>query len=421
MLAAIKDKPHLPFLVGNVLLGFILLILVLMFFMAGSAEREMAMQSGQRLLVNLKTGEMEGEMHQLFPDELPEESMTPADGAMTEEGAPETTEAPATTQEPINAPAPVTDTSDPYAEFTAGLEETMAAAEKAPSDASVADIKPMTDEKKDEKHVPLFPRTVASLEPANQVFMQQTPHGMLPDRAPNDALPWMFYARKNELPEDVVKIAVAITDLGAHHRYGSAALALPLDTTLMFTNYSPDAPTWLESARNRGQEAWLQLPIEMNNYPAADPGPLGLITNLSQLEVKETLHKNLARLQAYTGVYFPPNDKFTRAGTLMQVVLNDLRARGILALVGDRDATRDFKQRYNDTVMPQALHIAPPYNKELLERTFSSVERKALEDKRMIVTISPTPLALDTLKTWLPSLAEKGIALVPLSALADES
>lgn len=412
MLAALKTMPRSHLLWGgaSVACALLAIIFYVIFTSSGGTERLRAAQDGQRLLVNLATGEIEGEMQQLFPDALPEEAPIADEGATDADKAEKRPDEQVQDADPEQA-------ADPYAEFTAGLEEQM---EETPPREDMNPAPSLAKQSAPEKNIPVFPRTVASLEAPNQVFMQNSEHGLLPDRGPNDTVAWKFYSRRSELPNDVIKLAVAITDLGAHHGYGSEAMTLPLDVSLMFTAYGPDALTWVESARNRGQEAWMQMPIEMQNYPANDPGPLGLLTTLSQEETLQRLHKNLARLQAYTGIYFPPEDNFTRQGALMQVVLNDVRARGLLALIGNRDTASDWAQRYRSIILPQTTHIAPPYNAELLKRNLESVERKAIKDGRLILTVEPTPLALSTLKEWLPTLTAKGIALVPLSAMMDQ-
>lgn len=419
-------RSHMAWLGAASLCGILAIVFYMLYISGGEAERARAVSEGQRLLVNLATGEIEGKMQQLFPDELPDDRPTAADGELDENGMPI-----ASAADPVDRPAPVKPKNDAdlYAEFTAGLEQTMHGEEPAPRE--VADEEEAANEEEGEentlaraaepkKQIPIFPRTVASLEPANQTYMQNSPSGMLPDRGPKDTMPWKFYARKTTAPADATKIAVAITDLGAHHAYGKEALTLPQDVTFIFTDYSPDAPTWLESARNRGHEAWLQLPVEMKNFPAADPGPMGLTTNLSQAETMQRLHQNLARLQAYVGVYFPTNDRFTKQGILMQVVLNDIRARGLLALIGNRETVADWAQKFRTTVLPRATHITPPYDAELLARNLESIERKVISDRSLILTVEPTPLALDALKKWLPTLQEKGITLVPLSAMVPQ-
>ncbi len=424
MLAALKQTPRNLLIIKlvNGLLGLLLVLFIVMFFMGGAGERMAAMENGQRIIVNVATGEMEGKMHQLFPDTTPQPVPEVTPEELSSETPMEQTEIPsdeASQMEEQATDVPATTEVDPYAQFVAELEQgDTAGGETSTSDNAEDDAPSLGRKKIVKKPVPIFPRTVASLTDANQMLLEQSGFGPLPKKGPNGETPAEYYARADSTPDDVPQIALAITGLGSNHKLGSVALELPVTTSLIFSPYAPDAATWLQSARNRGQETWLQLAVEPMNYPASDPGPIALLSELSGEDIQKRLQQNLAKLQAYSGVLFPANERFTRTGSRMQLVLGDLRERGLLALITNSETARDWNERFGDVVMPVQTHIAPPYTETSLKNTLKAIQLKAMNDKRVIVTVEPSPLAMKLLKEWVAGLQAEGIALVPLTAMA---
>ncbi|MBL8643287.1 MAG: divergent polysaccharide deacetylase family protein, partial [Rhodospirillaceae bacterium] len=91
-------------------------------------------------------------------------------------------------------------------------------------------------------------------------------------------------------PDSKVKLAIVVEGLGLNRTATEAALAkLPPVVTLAFSPYARDLKRLMERAKAKGHEVLIEVPMESKNFPAEDPGPLGLMTGLEAKDNQERL------------------------------------------------------------------------------------------------------------------------------------
>ena len=203
----------------------------------------------------------------------------------------------------------------------------------------------------------------------------------------------------------------------------AAIKQLPPGITLSFTPYSRKLNQWIALARVNGHEVMLDLPMEPTSYPDDDPGPQALLTALSARQNLDRLRWTLDRATGYVGVATTMGSRFTASEPHMSPILEELKARGLLFLdnrasedsVADRLAAeigvpRTVNDRSLDRV--QASRIA-------IDARLLQLENVARAQGFAVAMGRPYPVTIERLREWARGLQARGLALAPISALAD--
>ena len=218
----------------------------------------------------------------------------------------------------------------------------------------------------------------------------------------------------------VAKIAVVIDDLGLNRSNTRKTLALPGPLTLAFMTYAPSPVDLTRAARQAGHELLVHVPMQPSD-DSTDPGPKVLNGALDRTELLARLAWGLSRFDGYVGINNHMGSAFTRDAEGMRAVLDELKRRGLMFLdsrtiagsvagtlakeIGVAHATRDvFLDNRRDGAAIRAQ--------------LAKAEEIARETGSAVAIGHPYDATIQALGAWLPSLADKNIALVPISALA---
>ena len=85
----------------------------------------------------------------------------------------------------------------------------------------------------------------------------------------------------------------------------------------------------LNTARRKGVETMLHLPMEPKEYPKADPGPGALLTTMAPDELIDQLNKNLDALPTVKGVNNHMGSKMTALSAQMYQIFSVLKKRNL--------------------------------------------------------------------------------------------
>ncbi len=227
-------------------------------------------------------------------------------------------------------------------------------------------------------------------------------------------LPCEYYARPDKTPRDMPVIALLVTGLGINTPLSNAAVnTLPAEISLSFSPYSNSLQDWIARSNHYGHEAWLDVPMEFADYPASDPGPLGLLKKATEAENLERLKTTFATATGYVGLVAPKDEIFT-GYTMMEMMHHEIANRGLLLLL----RSRAYKA--------QADASSVLYSSRALVREKSSAEAlQSLKDLEAIAkdygfavgVIDASPSNFDTVNAWAKELAARHMTLVPLSAI----
>jgi hypothetical protein len=242
--------------------------------------------------------------------------------------------------------------------------------------------------------------------------------------ASEDAPAWQRYAQRMNPPQGVPKVAVVVRGLGLSSAAAEAAVTrLPSAVSLSFTPYARDrAKAWAAQARRQGHEVLVDLPMEPTDYPAQDPGPRAMMTDLPPAANLDRLDWLLAQVDNEVGVVAAMGSAFLAAPKAVEPVMAALKDRGLMYLdngvLGDSPAIEIARRvglpfAVNDRTLDDGQ-----VSRRAIESRLVEAERIAREQGLAVVIAHPYPVSLDLLAGWTDELEQRGFVLVPATFAA---
>lgn len=261
------------------------------------------------------------------------------------------------------------------------------------------------------------------LAPVDPALLETKDDAMLPIIGLDGRQPWSAYARPFNHDDTRPRIALILTNLGIGKDETEAAITgLPGTITLSFSPYSRNLEAWVDRARRAGHETLIDLPLEPLDFPRDDPGPQTLLTSLSTVDNLNRLEWVLGRSPGYVGVTTWMGSQFTTVEDALMPILEELKERGLM-FVDSRRSSRSIATELASSIqLPRAFNnrfIDSIPSIAAIDRALADLEVTARQNRFAIGVAQPYPVTLDRLARWGPALEAKGIALAPVSAIAD--
>jgi hypothetical protein len=245
--------------------------------------------------------------------------------------------------------------------------------------------------------------------------------GPLPKVAPDGRAPWRVYARPFDKSDSRPRVAVVIGNLGLSGAATEAAIQeLPGGVTLAFSPYAHGLEDYIQLARAAGHEVLLSLPMEVDEANGTSGGEHALLTTVTASENLARLSWLLSRFTGYVGATNYLGDGFTSEEEDMRPILAELKDRGLLFLdsrttrggvagriAGQLDLPAARSERIIDTEASRGA----------IDQMLDAVEEEARQKGSSIAMGFPYPVTIERVAAWTATLAQKGIALAPVSAL----
>lgn len=262
-----------------------------------------------------------------------------------------------------------------------------------------------------------MPPDIALLEPSPGFAPAQ-----LPRIAADGRMPRILYAAGVDPPDQRPRVAMMIAGIGMSGMDSEAAITqLPAAISLAVTPYAPRSDRLLDLARAAGHELFVSLALEPSRYPLDDPGPQTLLTTLSIATNAQRLEWTLSRFNGYAGAIgalgVMRGERYAGSDQ-MGMVLQELARRG-LAYVDPRpdgmlagSAVQLPAMRRVDVVVDE------PAVRVEIEARLVRLEQVARDHGTAVgFAGSPAPVTLDRIAAWTTTLAQRGIVLVPVTAI----
>jgi uncharacterized protein len=259
----------------------------------------------------------------------------------------------------------------------------------------------------------------------DQKFVEMSSHGAIPKIAANGVRPADAFAQPvKAIPgkPDAPRIAIIVSGLGVSESATADAIAkLPGAVTLGFMPYGNDVAALAASARAKGHEVLLQVPMEPFDYPDNDPGPQTLLTSLTPQQNIERLYWLMARLQGYVGIANAMGARFTASEASFAPILRETAKRGLIFL-DDGSNPRSLAPRIagaNNLPFAKAdMAIDAVATPVEIDHALGRLEMAARERSGVVGISSDLPVAIDHIAKWAKALESRGIQLVPITAVA---
>lgn len=266
-------------------------------------------------------------------------------------------------------------------------------------------------------------------------LVEQARFGILPKIGEDGAKPRDVYSRslmavspkiqsavsRSGSAAPISKPRVGIIVIGAGLSAAStieALIALPADITFAFSPYADNAGNQVADARRDGHEIMLEIPMESASPRIQDPGRMALLTELEVNENLERLSWIMSRFSGYFGLIPALGEKFLAQPEKLMPVLQDLSDRG-LAMISPITSpiTEDLARRLKLPFDQVSIQIDTNLDEKSIGVELTKLEEIARKKGSAIGTMRPLGLTTRQLKTWIKTLSDKGIELVPVSAI----
>jgi polysaccharide deacetylase 2 family uncharacterized protein YibQ len=253
---------------------------------------------------------------------------------------------------------------------------------------------------------------------------EETQNGPIPRIAADGRTPFDVYSRASITPETAggkPLVALIITGLGLNQAATLEAVdKLPGPVTMAFAPYGKTLNVTAAAARNAGHELLLQLPLEPFDYPDNDPGPQTLLTGQQPRANIDKLYWLMTRIGGYVGVMNYMGARFTSTGSDFAPIMEELGTRG-LGYLDDGSSNRSLApQLASANKVPFAragkLLDTNPAREPILA-ALEALKAEAVANGSAIGVISALPVSIATVAEWAATAEDKGVILVPASAL----
>ncbi len=262
---------------------------------------------------------------------------------------------------------------------------------------------------------------LAALMEAAKAF----PGAMLPKIGPAGRVSRLVYARPVDPAEHRPRIAILMIGLGMSVNDSRTAIeTLPGPVSLAFSPYAVNTDPLQAASRQAGHEMLVSIPLEPQGYPLNDAGSHSLLTGAPPEQNAQNLDWALSRIQGYVGAVGALDgmrgERFAEQTSSLKSMLDELKRRGLLYV--------DPRPGRASELLPQVpgrnvdLVIDDPPARAEIEAKLAGLERIAREKGSALGLAGPLrPVTVERIAAWARGLGDRGIALVPVSALVDRS
>lgn len=219
------------------------------------------------------------------------------------------------------------------------------------------------------------------------------------------------------------RIAIVIDDMGFDRTNSARALRLPPQVTLAYLPFAPNVAAQVRRARLKGHPVMLHLPMEAPDH-GGKPGINVLSVASGPEKLRGQLAKMLGRFGGYTGVNNHMGSKFTRDRARMDIVMSELRKRGLFFLDSRTSGRSIGAASAADAGIAYAardIFLDHEPDPKKIRARIAETERVALKAGQAIAIGHPRTATMNEIAPWLAGLKARGFDLVRLDTLLKRS
>jgi polysaccharide deacetylase 2 family uncharacterized protein YibQ len=247
----------------------------------------------------------------------------------------------------------------------------------------------------------------------------------LPKISAGGWMPWIAYARRFDPEGPAARVGLLMLNLGADEALTRRAIEeLPPEVSLAFLAGTPDLHRWLKTARERGHECYLMLPVEDPAGPA-ERGIRPIEAAADPAENLRRLRTAMSRGEGCLGFVVPGPVLVAQSDLIARPLIKEIAERG-LSLIEINPAgvsamyrlTVDLGVGYarSSTVLDYRLAGQGSIDSNLERLVEWAGERSTDRTPRHdFGVMQPTDAAIDAIVAWRKRLQrQNGVALVPI-------
>lgn len=215
-------------------------------------------------------------------------------------------------------------------------------------------------------------------------------------------------------------IAIVIDDMGVSHRRTAKISSLDYPLTSSFLTYASMLEPQIKTAAAAGHEIMAHLPMEPQASMNVSPDVLTVKMDAEQ--VAAGLNAMLDKFPGIDGVNNHMGSRFTEDAARMDVVMKELKKRGLFFLdskttahsAGEK-AAKDNQVRY----VSRNVFLDNEDKFDYVMRQLRQTEAIARKNGYAVAIGHPKEQTYNALKVWLPTLKSRNLQLVPLSKIVE--
>jgi uncharacterized protein len=218
------------------------------------------------------------------------------------------------------------------------------------------------------------------------------------------------------------KIAIVIDDLGGENKISQELLRWDLPVTFSILPFTPYSKTLAGEAHRKGKDVILHLPMEPHGYPQTRPGEGVLLEEMDEASFLRELSKDIEAVPYIKGVSNHMGSRLMEDPEKMKIVFLELKKRGLFFL-DSRTTPQTIGLQVAQSVglkaMERSIFIDNSSTEEDIKQQLERLIQLSLSKGKAIGIGHPHPSTIKSLKEMIPKMKEKGIELVPLSAVME--
>jgi hypothetical protein len=218
------------------------------------------------------------------------------------------------------------------------------------------------------------------------------------------------------------KIAIVIDDLGGEDKISQELLRWDFPVTFSILPFTPFSKTLAEEAHRKGKEVILHLPMEPHGYPQTRPGEGVLLEEMNERKLMGQLSKDIEAVPHITGVSNHMGSRLMEDPEKMKIVFAELKRRGLFFLdsrTTPQTIGLEVAQSVGLKATERSIFIDHSSTEEDIKHQLEQLIQLSLSKGKAIGIGHPHPSTLKLIKEMIPKMKEKGIEVVPLSALME--
>lgn len=211
-------------------------------------------------------------------------------------------------------------------------------------------------------------------------------------------------------------VAIVIDDMGLDSKRSGKVLSLPGPLTVSYLTYADNLNAQAKSAIDAGHEVMAHIPMEPTGN--ADPGPGALMSGTSPADLREQLDKYLNGWSGYVGINNHMGSKLTSDRVAMDVVMMELKGRGLMWLDSRTGATTVGETAALAIGVPSLgrdVFLDNEDDEQAIAAQLAKVESIARRQGYAVAIGHPRDATIAALEEWMATLQDKGIALAPVT------
>ncbi len=236
---------------------------------------------------------------------------------------------------------------------------------------------------------------------------------------PEEPVPALPPTPLPEIPDEKPRVAIIIDDVGYHRGMAHRLMGLGPELTLSILPGSPFVDEILRTARVKGMEVMVHMPMEPEEYPRVDPGPGALLVGMTPVELMRQLNANLDAVPDAVGVNNHMGSRMTARWPQMYQILWALKRRSLFFIDSQTSGAAICRGPARLLQLPFArrdVFLDHDPTKSSVRRQIRLLVRTAQRDGEAVGIGHPYAVTLEALTEMMDWLRET-VHLVPASRI----